>query len=102
MALLADVESFISERRNVVVAGVRKDGRAHVTPNGFHWDGENFYISTIRDRAKYAIFRRDPRATLLFDDPTGFRAVIVPTIATMHEDVASNLDRFKAIRDKYG
>jgi len=32
---------------------------------------------------KYAIFRRDPRATLLIDDPAGFRAVLAITPDTL-------------------
>ena len=34
------VEAFLAEPRNVMVAGARKDGRPHVTPNWFYWDGE--------------------------------------------------------------
>jgi hypothetical protein len=29
-------------------------------------------------RVKYALFRLDPRAQLLFDDPAGLRAVLTP------------------------
>jgi hypothetical protein len=35
---------------------------------------------------KYAIFRRDPRATLLIDDPAGFRAVLAITLDTSPSD----------------
>jgi nitroimidazol reductase NimA-like FMN-containing flavoprotein (pyridoxamine 5'-phosphate oxidase superfamily) len=71
--------AFLAEPRNVIVAGIRKDGRPHLTPNWFQWDGELFYVSTTRTRVKYAIFRRDPRASLAVDDPVGFRCVLVPT-----------------------
>ena len=43
-----------------VVAGIRRDGRPQLSPNWFYWDGERFYVSTTRDRVKYAIFSRDP------------------------------------------
>ena len=56
------ITAFLAEPRNVIVAGIRKDGRPHLSPNWFFWDGENFYVSTTRKRAKYHIFRRDPRA----------------------------------------
>jgi len=59
------------------VAGIRKDGTPQLSPNWFYWDGERFYISITRTRAKYAIFRRDPRVTLAIDDSTAFRAVVV-------------------------
>ena len=92
----------MAERRNVVVAGIRRDGRPHLSPNWFCWDGQRFYVSTTRSRVKYAIFRRDPRAQLLVDDSTGFRAVLVPAAAEVREDIAAELPRFRAIREKYG
>ncbi len=102
MASTEKVEAFLAEPRNVVVAGIRRDGRPHLSPNWFWWDGHRFYVSTTRDRVKYAIFRRDPRSQLLIDDPVGFRAVLVPATAEIREDIAAELPRFRAIREKYG
>jgi hypothetical protein len=51
---------------------------------------------------KYAIFRRDPRAQLLIDDPVGYRAVLVPATAEIREDLEAELPRFRAIRQKHG
>jgi PPOX class probable F420-dependent enzyme len=102
MAAAEKIEAFLAERRNVVVAGIRRDGRPHLSPNWFYWDGQRFYVSTTRDRVKYAIFRRDPRAQLLVDDPTGFRSVLVPATVQIREDIAAELPRFRAIREKYG
>lgn len=96
------VASFLAEPRTVVVGGVRKDGRAHLTPNWFYWDGERFYVSTMRDRVKYAIFRRDPRVQLLVDDSTGHRAVFVGGTVEIREDLAAELPRFRVIREKHG
>src|SRR6478609_3816903 len=75
MASTEKIEAFLAEPRNVVVAGVRRDGRPHLSPNWFFWDGQRFYVSTTRGRVKYAIFRRDSRAQLLIDDSTRFRAI---------------------------
>jgi PPOX class probable F420-dependent enzyme len=86
----------------VIVAGTRADGRPHLTPNWFHWDGRRFYVSTTRGRVKYAVFRRDPRAQLAVDDSTGFRAVLVPATVEIREDIAAELPRFRAIREKHG
>jgi PPOX class probable F420-dependent enzyme len=99
---LEKIEEFLSERHNVILAGIRRDGRPHLTPNWFFWDGECFYVSTTRDRGKYAIFCRDARAQLVIDDPLGFRAVLVSGTVEIREDVASELHRFRAIREKYG
>jgi PPOX class probable F420-dependent enzyme len=102
VAVTEKIEMFLAEPRNVVVAGIRRDGRPHLTPNWFVWDGQRFYVSTTRNRVKYAIFRRDPRAQLLVDDPVGFRAVLVPATAEIREDLAAELPFFRAIRQKHG
>jgi PPOX class probable F420-dependent enzyme len=96
------VEAFLAERRNVIVVGVRADGRPHATPNWFVWDGAHFYVSTTRTRAKYRIFRRDPRAQLVVDDATGFRCVLVDGHVEIREQVEQELAHFRAIREKYG
>src|SRR5260370_24475301 len=96
------IEAFLAEPRNVIVAGIRRDGRPHLSPNFFYWDGQRFYVSTTRGRVKYVIFRRDPRAQLLIDDSTGFRAVLIPATVEIREDIAAELPRFRAIRQKYG
>ena len=96
------VESFLTEHRNLILAGTRTDGRPHVTPNWFYWDGTRFYVSTTRDRAKYRIFRRDTRAQLVVDDPKGLRAVLIPATVEIREDTPAQLCWFVAIREKYG
>jgi PPOX class probable F420-dependent enzyme len=102
MASRQQLDAFLAEPRNVVVAGIRRDGRPHLSPNWFYWDAEKFYISTTRGRVKYTIFRTDPRAQLLIDDPAGFRAVLVPGTVDIREDLAAELPRFRAIREKHG
>jgi PPOX class probable F420-dependent enzyme len=102
MASNDNLEAFLAERRNLMVAGTRPDGRPHLTPNWFYWDGERFYVSTTRGRVKYAIFRRDRRARLAVDDPIGLRAVLIPATVEIREDTAAQLSIFRAIREKYG
>jgi PPOX class probable F420-dependent enzyme len=102
MAAAARIEAFLAEPRNVIVGGIRRDGRPHLSPNWFYWDGQTFYVSTTRDRVKYAIFRNNPRAQLVVDDSTGFRAVLVPATVEIREDLAAELPRFRAIREKHG
>jgi PPOX class probable F420-dependent enzyme len=102
MASLEKIEAFLAERHNVILAGIRRDGRPHLTPNWFFWDGERFYVSTTRDRAKYAIFRRDSRAQMVIDDPISFRTVLLSAMVEIREDVRAELARFRAIREKYG
>jgi PPOX class probable F420-dependent enzyme len=96
------LEAFLAGQRNLILAGTRADGRPHLTPTWFYWDGERFYVSTTRGRAKYAIFRRDPRAQLAVDDPVGLRAVLVSATVEIRQEIAAELPRFRAIREKYG
>ena len=102
MSSTTPLEAFLAEPRNVIVAGIRKDGRPHLSPNWFYWDGEHFYVSTTRKRAKYTIFRRDPRAELVVDDATGHRYVEVPATVDIRENVPANVSLFRAIREKHG
>lgn len=102
MASIETLRAFLSEPRNVVVAGTRRDGRPHLSPNWFYWDGEQFYVSTTRGRVKYAVFRHDPRVQLLIDDSVGFRAVLIAGTVEIREDLVPELPRFRAIREKHG
>ncbi len=99
---MTTLDEFLNEPRNVVVVGIRKDGRPQATPNWFAWDGTRFYVSTTRSRAKYKIFSRDPRVELLFDDSEGFRYVAMSGTVEILEDIRAELPRFRAIRDKHG
>lgn len=101
MSLPENLGASLAQGRNLILAGNRAGGRPHLTPNWFCWDGERFYVSTTRDRVKYALFRRDPKAQLLIDDPAGPRAVLIPATVEIREDLAAELPHFRAIRDKY-
>ena len=91
MASTDKIAAFLAEPRNVIVAGIGKDGRPHLSPNWFYYDGERFFVSTTRGRVKYTIFRHDPRAQLVIDDCTGFRAVLVRATVEIREDIAAEL-----------
>jgi PPOX class probable F420-dependent enzyme len=96
------VAAFLAERRNIVVAGIRRNGEPHLSPNWFYFDGDKFYVSTTRGRAKYTIFRRNPRGAVVIDDSTGFRYVRIPVTVEVREDLPTELPRFRAIREKMG
>jgi PPOX class probable F420-dependent enzyme len=102
MATREKIEEFLAQPHNVIVAGIRKDGLPHLSPNWFWWDGKYFYVSTTRSRAKYAIFQRDPRAQLAIDDPNNFRAVLVAATTKVREDITAELPVFRAIRENHG
>ena len=99
---MSSLSDSLAEPRNVIVAGVRRDGRPHLSPNLFFWDGERFFISTTRVRVKYKIFSRDPRIELIIDDSTDHRYVRVSGTVEILEDIESNLPMDRAIREKHG
>jgi PPOX class probable F420-dependent enzyme len=96
------LDAFLAEPRTIMVAGIRKDGRPHLSPNWFLWDGAKFYISTTRPRVKYKIFSRDPRVELVLDDSTGHRYTAISGTVEIREDVPANIAFFRAIREKHG
>src|SRR4051794_15419834 len=85
-----------------MLAAIRRDGRPQMTPNWFLWDGRRVFVSTTRDRAKYRMFRRDPRVQLAIDDATGFRSVLVDGTVEIQDDIGAGLATFRAIRAKHG
>lgn len=102
---MIDIEAmnaFMAEPRNGIVAGIRADGRPHLTPNWFMFDGDRFFISTTKDRSKYRIFSNDARVQLIIDDVHGFRYVVVDGLVEISEDNDFGLSYFKALRNKHG
>jgi len=64
-----EIDAFLDERHTLVIATLRRDGWPQMTTVWYRWDGEAFWISTNRDRAKYRNIERDPRVTALVDAP---------------------------------
>jgi PPOX class probable F420-dependent enzyme len=65
----SEIDAFLDERHTLVIATHRRDGSAHLTTVWYRWDGDAFWISTNRDRAKYLNIARDPRVSVLVDAP---------------------------------
>lgn len=56
--------------RTAKIATVRDDGRPHVTPVWFVFDGEKILFMTWHQSVKAKNLRRDPRVTLCVDEET--------------------------------
>jgi PPOX class probable F420-dependent enzyme len=95
------IEQFLAQPQNIMVAAIRKDGRPQVTPNWFYWDGDRFYISTTKSRQKYKNLRRDPRVQLVLDEPSGFRTLLIDGTTEILEDLEQALPFFKKITEKH-
>ena len=61
-------QELLSQPNNAIIAVNRPSGGPQLTPVWYLWDGEAFYFSTTRDRAKYINIKRDPSISLIVDD----------------------------------
>lgn len=74
----ADVEEFLRQPHVAALATVRPDGRPHVTPVWYDFDGSEFTISTFRATQKLKNIERKGFASLaIFAREAPFRDVIV-------------------------
>lgn len=96
-----EIEAFLAQPRNAMVAAIRADGMPQMTPNWFYWDGNRFYVSTTKTRQKYKNLRRDPRIQLAFDDPTGFKTILVDGTVEIIDDIEVGLPYFQKLTIKH-
>jgi len=80
------IEDFLSERRNAMIATINKDGTPQLTPVIYYWDGSTFYISVTQETVKYKNIKRDPRVSVVVDDVLNHHCVIAKGKATIQED----------------
>ncbi len=80
------INTFLNRKHNAILATIKKDGSPQLTPVIYRWDGEQFWISTTKDRAKYLNIRRDPRISLCIDETTTSTTVIATGRAQLTED----------------
>jgi PPOX class probable F420-dependent enzyme len=70
-----DIEDLLSQPNNAIIAVNRPTGGPQLTPVWYLWDGDSFYFSTAKDRAKYPNIKRNPSISLIVDDLVGHRYV---------------------------
>jgi PPOX class probable F420-dependent enzyme len=63
-----DLQDLLAKRNNAIIAINRPEKGPHVTPVWYLWDGEAFYFSITRNRAKYPNIKRDPSISLVIDE----------------------------------
>ena len=97
----SEVDAFLAEPRNAIVATINPDGSAQLSPIWFLWEGGTVYFSTTSHRLKVKNLRRDPRISMVVDDPgtpqrtVTFRGVvhsIEEGLGTVTERIASKYD----------
>ena len=95
-----EVRTFLSAgTRTGKLAVTRPDGRPHVTPIWFVFDGDDIVFNTGADTVKASALRAEPRVTMTVDDqepPYSF--VMVEGTVTISDD----LDEMRPISTRIG
>jgi PPOX class probable F420-dependent enzyme len=92
-----DVSGLLASRHHGTLATLRRDGRPQLSVVTYGWypddDGRQLVrISTVDGRAKVANLRRDPRASFLVADQSGWSYAVVEgrvelsAVAVFHDD----------------
>jgi PPOX class probable F420-dependent enzyme len=63
-----ELDAMLAKPLDAILAVSRPLGGPQLTPMWFHWDGEAFYFSTTRSRAKYPNLRRHPQVSVIVDE----------------------------------
>jgi PPOX class probable F420-dependent enzyme len=62
-----EVDVFLAEERTCRVATVGGDGRPHVVPLWFIWDGARLWLNSLTKSQRWADLMRDPRLAVVID-----------------------------------
>ncbi len=74
----ADVKAFLGQPHVAALSTVRPDGRPHVTPVWYDFDGSNFTIATFRNTQKLKnVSHKGYAALSIFNTEPPYRNVIV-------------------------
>jgi PPOX class probable F420-dependent enzyme len=69
MATDAERQAFLKANRFCILATLRRDGRARLSPMGYAYDDGTILITTRSSRAGAVTARRDPRVTVCCFNP---------------------------------
>ncbi len=86
----ADIKAFLSQPHVAALATVRPDGRPHVTPVWFDFDGSEFTVSTFRGTQKLEnVSHKGFAALSIFTQEPPYRNVIVEGMARVDSPLDS-------------
>jgi pyridoxamine 5'-phosphate oxidase-like protein len=74
----AEVDEFLAGERTCRVATAGRDGRPHVAPLWFVWDGKSLWLSSVVRSQRWTDLVHDPRVAVVVDagvEYTGLRGV---------------------------
>lgn len=67
-----EVDAYLREARTCRVGTVGGDGRPHVSPLWFVWDGEALWLNSIVKSQRWTDVVRDPRVSIVVDGGDDF------------------------------
>jgi hypothetical protein len=67
-----EVDDFLAAERTCRVATTGGDGRPHVSPLWFVWDGRSLWLNSIVRSQRWTDLARDPRVAVVVDAGTDF------------------------------
>ena len=80
----ADVKAFLSQPHVAALATVRPDGRPHVTPVWYDFDGSEFTVASFRTTQKLKnVARKGFAALCIFTQEPPYRNVIIEGTARL-------------------
>jgi PPOX class probable F420-dependent enzyme len=92
-------DSFLRERPTVTLGTLMSDGSPQASVLWYLWDGSEFAMSTIHSTAKWRNLQRDPRCSLVVEEPESGQMVVAYGKARLDDgDVRSKTHE---IVDKY-
>ena len=96
------IRSALESQAVVWLSSIRPDGRPHVVPLWFHWNGESILVFSKPNAQKVRNLRSDPRVMIAVGDPNAaFDVELVEAIAEI-EGNSRRAHIAEAFATKYG
>lgn len=99
-----EIDTFLGLPLLARIATVRPDGRPHIAPMWFWWDGSSMYMETGPDFVKTRNLRANPRAAVSVDLTEGglrFKGVIMEGTVELIDDRPFVLETCTRIYTRY-
>ncbi len=100
----SEIDAFLSQSLLARIATVRPDGRPHVVPIWFTWDGTSIYMETPPTFIKAKNLMVNPRCAITVDITEGglrFKAVVLEGVVELLTERQYVLNMVRCIYQKY-
>ena len=81
-----EITAYLAASHIAVMVTLHRNGRPHVTPNWYRYDGAVLTFVTRTDRLKYCNLQWDPRISVcIYDPPVASNYVVITGTATCND-----------------